>query len=307
MKSWNDSAIYKKNENNFYVMFRRIISVLLLTFLAISISEASTKSDVMKPRWMTSSLPKSKSPGYIFILSQGSGNSIEEARHHALVNLTSKLEHERGLLVSSSVRIEKISERNTAPIKNQSFTLEASEKGKRLNLTCRVIDEYWEYSHDNYIVTNLYTVNDNKQPQDGSYSDNICLTTNYGVVPMFYSLIPGAGQFYKGSNLKGGLILGGTVAGAAAIVLCENQRAEYAKKMMERPQNFDFYRNKKSNWTTGRNVAIGVTAVLYAYNLVDALLAPGRRRVEVSGKRYDYTVVPVLAEDSFGVTLALNF
>jgi len=288
-------------------MFRRILLAVVIAFWAVSVTKAETKSDGMKPRWMTSSLPTPKSPGYIFISAQGSGASLEEARQRALVNLTSKLEHERGLVVSSTVKIEKTSERNSAPAKNQSFTLEASEKGKQINLTCRVIDEYWEHSHGLYMVTELYTVNDNKSPGQGSYSDDIKLTTSYGVAPMFYSLIPGVGQFYKGSYLKGGLMLGGTVVGAAAIVLCENQRADYAKKMKERPQYFDFYRNKKSNWETGRNVAIGVTAALYAYNLIDALVAPGRRRVVVSGKKYDYAVAPVIAEDSFGIGLALNF
>lgn len=288
-------------------MFRKFLVIVTL-FLSLNTGlQAANKSDGMKPRWMTSSLPTPKSPGYIFISAQGSGSSLEEARQRALVNLTSKLEHERGLVVSSHVKIEKTSERNSAPSKNQSFTLEASEKGKEINLTCRVVDEYWEQSHGLYMVSELYTVNDFNAPGQGSNADNIRLTTSYGVAPMFYSLIPGVGQFYKGNNLKGGLMLGGTVVGAAAIVLCENQRAEYSKKMKEHPQFVDFYRNKKSNWATGRNVAIGVTAALYAYNLVDALVAPGCRRVVVSGKKYNYSFAPVFAPDSFGLGLALNF
>lgn len=288
-------------------MIRKIFFTLALILSFMVGVQAATKSDGMKPRWMTSSLPAPKSQGYIFISAQGSGNSLAEARQMALVNLTSKLEHERGLVISSHVKIEKTAERNSAPTKNQSFTLEASEKGKEINLTCRVIDEYWEQSHGLYMVSELYTVNDVNAPGQGSNADNIRLTTSYGAAPMFYSLIPGVGQFYKGSNLKGGLMLGGTVVGAAAIVLCENQRAEYAKKMKEHPQFRDFYRNKKSNWATGRNVAIGVTAALYAYNLVDALVAPGRRRVVVSGRKYNYSFAPLITPDSFGVGLAMNF
>lgn len=288
-------------------MFRKFLVILTL-FLSLGVGlQAANKSDGMKPRWMTSSLPTPKSPGYIFISAQGSGSSLEEARQRALVNLTSKLEHERGLVVSSHVKIEKTSERNSAPTKNQSFTLEASEKGKEINLTCRVVDEYWERSHGLYMVSELYTVNDTNSPAQGSYSDNIKLTSSYGVAPVVYSLIPGVGQFYKGSNLKGGLMLGGTAVGVAAIIFTENQRATYAKKMKEHPQHIDFYRNKKSNWELGRNVAIGVTAALYVYNLVDAAVAPGRRRVVVSKSNVNYSLAPVITPDSFGVGLAMNF
>lgn len=283
-----------------------LVTLALILSLGIGL-QAATKSDGLKPRWMTSSLPKPNSPGYIFISAQGSGSSLEEARQRALVNLTSKLEHERGLVVSSHVKIEKTSERNSAPTKNQSFTLEASEKGKEINLTCRVVDEYWEHSNGEYLVSELYTVNVTNFKGHGSYSDNIKLTSSYGIAPVVYSLIPGVGQFYKGSNLKGGLMLGGTAVGVAAIIFTENQRATYAKKMKEHPQHIDFYRNKKSNWELGRNVAIGVTATLYVYNLIDAAVASGRRRVVVSKSNVDYSVAPVVTPDSFGVGLAMNF
>lgn len=288
-------------------MIRRLLFSLAFLVVFVASAGAVTKSDGLKPRWMTSSLPTPKSSGYIFISAQGSGSSLEEARMRAIVNLTSKLEHERGIVINSEVRIEKTSSKSSAPSKNQSFVLEASEKGKQINLTCRVVDEYWERSHGEYLVSELYTVNDVNSPGQGSYSDNIKLTSSYGFVPVVYSLIPGVGQFYKGSNLKGGLMLGGTAVGVAAIIFTENQRATYAKKMKEHPQNIDFYRNKKSNWELGRNVAIGVTAALYVYNLVDAAVAPGRRRVVVSKSNVNYSIAPVVTPDSFGVGLAMNF
>ena len=279
----------------------------MAVLMAVCPAAAADRSDNMKPRWVTSALPTPKSPGYIFISSQGTGKSLEEARQMALVNLTSKLEHERGLVVSSTVRVEKTSERNSAPRKNSQFTLEASERGKQIDLVCRVVDEYWERKHGTYFVTELFTVNDSSRPGQGSYSDNIKLTTSYGAAPVFYSLIPGVGQFYKGSNVKGGLILGGTAVGAAAIIMTENQRAIYAKKMKEHPEHIDFYRNKKANWELGRNIAIGATAALYVYNLIDAAVAPGRRRVNVNKRNYSYSLVPIVYEDGVGMSFALNF
>ncbi len=288
-------------------MLNRIFLLIAVLMFSITSVSATDKSDRLKPRWMTSSLPVPKSQGYIFISAQGSGISLEEARQMAVVNLTSKLEHERGIVIDSHVKIEKRAERGSGPVKTQEFTLEASEKGKQINLICRAIDEYWERKNNRYIVTVLYTVNDNTQPGKGSYSDRITLTTSYGAAPVFYSLIPGVGQFTKGSYLKGGLFLGGTAVGAAAIILCENQRANYAKKMKERPQHFDFYRNKKSSWETGRNIAIGATAAVYLYNLIDAAVAPGRRRVVVNKRPYQYSFTPVVTDNGVGIGFAMNF
>lgn len=288
-------------------MNNRILLALIFILLTANIANGKGKSDRLKPRWMTSSLPVPKSTGYIFILAQGSGQSLEEARQMSIVNLTSKLEHERGIVIDSHVKIEKRSEKNSRPVKNQEFTLEASEKGKQINLTCRVVDEYWESDNGKFLVTELYTVNDNTQPNKGSYSDEITLTTSYGVAPVVYSLIPGVGQFAKGSNLKGSLILGGTALGVAAVILCENQRATYTQKMKERPQHFDFYRNKKSDWETGRNIVIGATAALYLYNLIDAAVMPGRRRIVVKKHHYNYAVAPVVYDNGAGVGFAMNF
>ncbi len=289
------------------VMKFKTLILALICLLAISPVQAADRSDGLKPRWITSSLPVPKSPGYIFISAQGSGSSLEEARLMAVGNLITRLEHERGISVNSNVKTEKHSQRGSS-YKNKEITFEVSEKGKTFNITCRVVDEYWERVRGRYIVTQLYTVNDLSRPAQGSYNDHIRLTTSYGAAPMFYSLIPGVGQFVKGNNVKGGIFLGTTAVGAAAIVFCENQRAIYAKKMKEHPQHFDFYRNRKANWEVGRNVSIGVTGAVYLWNLIDAAVAPGRRRVIVSrGRSYNYSFAPVVMDRGVGVGFAMNF
>ncbi len=286
--------------------FAILLLFLILALPALALSEES--SDKTKPTWMTSSLPKPKSSGYIFIKATGSGKSLEEARQMALVNLTSKLEHERGISVNSKVRMEKTGSRDSAPRKDQQFVLEVSEQGKVIDITCKVVDEYWDHLADLYFVTDLFTVNDKTQPDSGSNRDDIRLTTSYGAAPVFYSLIPGVGQFVKGSPVKGTLFLGATAVGAGAVILCENQRATYAKKMKERPQHFDFYRNKKSSWETGRNVAIGVTGAIYLWNLIDAAVTPGKKRVVVKRHSYSYDIAPVVFDNgAMGVGLAMNF
>lgn len=66
---------------------------------------AQQKSDRLRPRWLTSSLPVANSASYIFLDASGIGNTLEEARQRSFLNLSTKLEHERGIKVNSSMKV----------------------------------------------------------------------------------------------------------------------------------------------------------------------------------------------------------
>ncbi len=280
----------------------RFCLAALIVGLAYAAGNATDRSDNMRPRWITSGLPEPKSPGYIFISAQGAGKSLDEARQSALMNLVNKLEHERGLEITSTLEVSKNTTKTLAGASSTSsktFDLVCREKGKEVNLVTRVIDEYWEYAGKQYTVTELFTVNNaNYSGISGSYADDIRLSTHYGAKPVVMSVIPGVGQIYKGSSLKGGLILGSTAVCAAGIIASENLRHSYVNKSIEYPKHYDFYHKRATDWGNTRNVIIGVTAALYVYNLIDAAIAPGRRRVIVkSNRRVNYSVAPTIGFD----------
>lgn len=105
-----------------------------------------------------------------------------------------------------------------------------------------------------------------------------------GIVPMLMSLAPGVGQMYKKEYLKGGLLTAGTFAGIGGIILCENQRQVYATQITQ-THDINVIRQlqaNQQNMLVARNVFIGVTALVYVYNLVDAAVATGNRRVQVT-------------------------
>lgn len=78
--------------------------------------------------------------------------------------------------------------------------------------------------------------------------------------------------------------------------------------MKEYPKFHDFYNNKATTWKNVRNVAIGVGAGLYIYNLIDAAVAPGRRRVIVSkGKNYNYSFIPTWDGQNTALAFMLEF
>ena len=289
--------------------FRYIFLLLILLLSNRFDIEAKTVSDKIKPRWLTSSLPENISPSYIFISASGSGVSLEEARQRTLVNLTTKLEHERGIKISSSVKVNSEAQRikgkrtqNTV----QTFQMECTEDDKNITLTTRAIDEYWEKSdYGNFICYILYTVPDTNYT-GGSYDDEIKLTSSYGSKGFFMSLIPGVGQLYKGSKMKGACIMGGEILLIGGIIATESLRSSYVKKMNEQPKFFQTYNTKADNCENARNICIGAAAALYVYNLIDAIVAPGAKRVIVKKNRYP-VIQPVSNRDMSGVSLSWRF
>jgi hypothetical protein len=269
---------------------------------------AKEKSDKLKPKWVTHALPESKSGTYFFVKSMGMGATLAGAKQQAFVSMAQMLEQERGLTVNTSVQVmEKITQNQYEHNAEytQEIEMEVIEKGHQLKIVCREIDQYWIYDDGKYEVHVLYTVAD-KNRYGGSYDDKITLTSKYGAAGLL-SVIPSVGQFYKGSYVKGGLILGGEIISAGGIILCENTRASYIKKMHEQPKYAEEYNSLADSWETGRNICIGVAAALYVYNLIDALVTPGARRVKVEPSRVTFAPVPYADNNSIGIGIAMKF
>lgn len=180
---------------------------------------AASKSNKLKPQWVTRVLPESKSGTYIFVRSHGQGSSLAGAKQQAFVSMSQKLEFERGLTVNTSIQVREQlsqSQSSTSAEYKQEITLDVTENGHKLKIVCREIDDYWEVSNGIYEVDILYTVV-NSNIYGGSYDDKITVTTKYGAAG-FLSFIPSVGQFYKGSVVKGSLILAGEIAAAGGII-----------------------------------------------------------------------------------------
>ena len=122
--------------------------------------------------------------------------------------------------------------------------------------------------------------------------------------------IPGVGQLYKGQKLKGSLMLGCAVLCASGIILCENRRAYYQTRIIEQPKFARDYSKKSNNWETGRNIAIGATAALVAWSVIDAAMAPGTTRIKISpSTSFALRPAALTTPDGVGMgaSLALSF
>lgn len=260
------------------------------------------------------SKPKPSNSSFVYTTKTVYGTTLDDARKESVAVLLEEAGLSRGVSVTSDYTSSR--NRNTQIVNGQrhsesqrKFHVNTTVKGKETQFSAENVDEYWERGSDGrYKLTTLYMRSvDNSTPRFDDYR----LTTNYGARGLWRSaIVPGWGQFYKGSNLKGGLILGGTVLLAGGIIYTENMRQDYMNKI-KKTHNTDHirsYKNSADNFAMGRNICIGAVAALYVYNLVDAIVAPGARRVLVkkSADGRGYAVLPTVTCDG-GPALVAQF
>ena len=178
-------------------------------------------------------------------------------------------------------------------------------------LYMKKVAEYWERHGGQYRYTAAYAKSELGTPP---LYDNVTATRNYGARGLWRSMIiPGWGQIYKGSTAKGCTILGATALCAVGIVVADNQRTDYVKKISHTHDAslIKTYRTKRDHWATGRNVCIGAVSALYIYNLIDALVAPGAERLVVHNYGRDggrFTMLPSVGTDgSLALATSLTF
>lgn len=285
--------------------------VLLLSVFPAMGQREMTASDRLRPQWMHK-LPVPSNLSFVYVVEKADGRTLEEAREACLLRLADNRQlmntvhatAERDM--EEEVRQRFVNGRLQERIDNRS-TVRVKVRGGEVELTANRLDEYWEYApiggEWRYVCYTFYAVASSGLPP---VFDDVTFSTRYGMRSFARSLVPGWGQMYKGSTAKGLCILGGEVVLAGAVIATESLRASYRKKMREQPRFFQKYNTKADNWANARNVCIGAMAAVYAYNLIDAIVAPGARRTVV--RRAPLPVVaPVAYEGGGGIGLALFF
>lgn len=298
-------------------MKRLILFVLpLFVISGMNAFAQKAKSEPIKPRWIHK-LPKPTNNTFNYEIDYSVASSLDDARKKSLAGLIANSGFENGVVVVSDydskvVDSQVVEDGKVKDVQKEEFEATSHIKGGEVSLHIKNIAEYWERDNSGtYHLTKLYAKSTSKT---APMFDNVTATTKYGARGLWRSMIiPGWGQFHKGSNLKGGLILGGTAVCAAGIVFTEGVRADYNTRML---QTYDVnlirsYQTKRDNFTTARNICIGATAALYLYNLIDAIAAPGAQRLVVKrqdSKGNNYAFVPsVSMEGAPMMTAAITF
>lgn len=288
-------------------MNKTILFLLAILLLPI-VSQAKTiNSSGNKPQWVTkgaNSLNNKRSnTTYFFIVVPNTGPNLQHLQERKVKALGDRIASENQLEGVESLGTENVQDGNT--YSTVTYTDKVTNQKKTKVFYYKVIDEYWEWDGVHYNYYTLFAVSDNgQQPQ----FDNFSFSSTYGVAPAVMSIIPGLGQFYKGSTVKGICMLAGVAACGVGALFCENERSDYKNKMKEQPQFAQTYNTKANNYQTARNVCLGAAAAVWLYNIIDAATAKGARRIIVKPSNGNYiSVHPVATPNSFGVSMAYNF
>lgn len=292
------------------VLFSKVMLLLLLVLVFPTVLSAKEKSDRIKPNWIKNT-PKSLNDRYSFkVVSVDNGESLASSRLLARAELTRYIEKTFNIQLSENLKNTSTTTQRNGVLDyddNETYVLDVKSDEEQVSVYCERVDEYYEiYKENGVTVFKLYTLFAVSNVGKNARFDEFRVTNRYGAHGLWRSAIcPGWGQMYKGSTAKGLTILAAEVAAIGGIIFTENERATYESKMRSQPNFAKQYKTKVDNYETARNCCIGAAAAIYVYNLIDAVVAPGARRVVVKPRNVYFT--PMASKDFSGVTFSYNF
>lgn len=293
-------------EENYCVFFIMLIALGACAPLHVCAQKVLERSEKLRPAWLANKTPKPGNGTFHYQITEGEHRNLQDARHSCLLNLSTYIKRTHRISEQAVAEIQ-LEQENGKSSESENYRFSYDIQGEQVTVVSCKYDEYWEYvvypnGERVYRCYSLYGIADKVNPD----FDRLSFSRKYGMRGFARSLIvPGWGQLYKGNTVKGACILGGEVALVAGILVAENLRSSYVKKMREQPQHLKTYNTKADNWENVRNVCIGGAAALYVYNLIDALVANGRKR-SITHKPVRLAVYPSVG-DCNGMALAIRF
>lgn len=296
-------------------LVRLVLVVLLSCSVTLSFAKGRSSSKI-EPRWLDE-LPTPSNNTFSYQVVTASASSSSMAIQSAIKNLFASENMKGGVYISSnSVSSENVAQRfvdgKLSEVIDYSSQTSINSRTDEQLLYVMEVDSYWEQQ-----ANGQYTAMTLVAKSNGSVKpnfDTVEVTSMYGGRGLWRSaIVPGWGQIYKGSTLKGSLMLGGVAASAVAAIYSNTLADDYYSKMAH---TYDVnairtYKTKGDQFASARNICIGVAGALYLYNLIDAIAAPGARRVVVKRKNsfaQNLSFSPsVMMDGSVGMMAGLNF
>ena len=272
-----------------------------------------TVSAQPKPRWVQKGVKamnnerSKKGYGFHRFTTYGADiNELENDRFKPLMDYVSK---EYG----TDIGIIKLDSLNSDGCSRITFRLSfLSQDDKVSEVFAQLVDD-WSRYEDNvdswgFEMHQLYAVSErNVQPQFDKFS----LTDNYGIKPLFLSIIPGLGQIYKGQDTKGYAIFGAETLLLAGSVYSVTEVGRYNRLAKKNPGAYNSYQSNATTYRQIRNACFIAGGALYIYNLIDAAISKGKCRVVVEQQNNtgaESAFSPVINEcGGIGVGMSVKF
>jgi hypothetical protein len=291
--------------------------VLFILFLFAGIATfAQTYSD-LRPVWTKTTVNSPAGANYFLNWGVGEGRNEQQAINNAWADALRKSLHELGLVGITNQDIDAVAEKGIEAvvsfnkIKRRTLCVteyiphpEVPSTGKIYVL---VQVQRSVHEQDDFYDVDMHTCRDPDFDKKLAGYKKI-ITGDYGFSARAF--VPGLAQFHKGSNLKGGLIIGGEIVFVGGIIVAENLRASNVSKINTTHNATDKqnYINNADNCETMRNVMIGGVVALYVYNIIDGIASKGKKHAGVLGNN-NFSITPFAAPSVDGMTggLALSF
>ena len=262
---------------------KRVVYVLVAIALFPLAAMGQRYSQEQKPFWADGYFHEMNN-SYLEVVN-ASGYELEDARNRAVKEVISRRSMATGTQATVSMNDNDIS----------------VSAGHELIVKARIIDEYVAYDTNGYTVYLL--VQTAKNP---TYKyEMVSVTDKYPFSARAF--VPGMAQLHKGSNVKGIMFITGEIVAVGGIVVAESLRASYNSKFAT-THNLSArkaYANMANNMASVRNVCIAGAVAVYAWNVIDGIVAKGKSHIEIGG--IDMRVAPYASTQSAGLALNLNF
>lgn len=214
------------------------------------------------------------------------GSTMEDARRKALQEVAD--ERSRATGRQYSIRES-----------NGVVTMSSSDE---LTVAAQVVDEWHEVLPNGACRVDLL-VQTKKNPM---YTyEPVSVTNKYPFSARVF--VPGMAQLYKGSTAKGIAFIAAEVVAVGGIVAFEGLRSSYKSKInttkdAKKRQN---YVDNANNMQNLRNGFIAGAAAIYAWNIVDGIVAKGKKHVEVGHVAMHFA--PYASPNAAGLALNIQF
>lgn len=213
------------------------------------------------------------------------GPTENEARNNAAQSVIER----RNLASGQRVRVQ---------VQNGSFVVSGDGE---LTVKARILDEYIEHcGAGQYRVSLLVQTAKNPTFE----LERVNVTDSYPFSPRVFA--PGMAQLHKGSTAKGITFIAGEVALIGGVVVSEGMRTSYESKIgsTHNAASRQSYIDNASTMQNVRNICIAGAVALYAWNVIDGVVAKGKKHVMLGG---NLRFTPYLFPQSNGVALSYKF
>jgi hypothetical protein len=287
--------------------------IIIAFMILMSINAFSQSSVELRPDWARSTPNPPAGANYFLSWGVGEGSNESDATNAAWADALQKSLHELRVVGITQQDIHAVAAQGIDAVTKFSQVkrriVNATEpivtSGQTLKIYLLVQVQRNVNGPDDFyqLNTSLYEDPDfNRQLKEY----NARLTGKYPFSARVF--VPGMAQLHKGSKAKGLFFILGEAACVGGIVVAESLRASYEAKInsthdVKQKQS---YINSADNSENIRNGLIVGAVALYAWNVIDGIVAKGKKKGIALGDA-QLRVAPYVSPEAGGLALSVHF